>query len=207
MIDNTAERDIKNFSKTDDVRQWLVEHGFISEQAESYQIAVVDDWDRPGSESYVMHFSVSETARDGSLSRQDFISKACIKVPSAETMQEWLLRREMLNEVGLSTPRLFATERAALIEEFIPYTFKEAFSNASDDDRKTMLSELVTAYDTLVQNGFHPRIMNDLRSRGTDVVFVDFGEDLGGKFNDKIPVHGREDILRQTLGKLGISSL
>jgi hypothetical protein len=39
-------------------------------------------------------------------------------------------------------------------------------------------------YQKVIKAGFRPLNFSDVRSRGNDIVLVDFGEDLGGRLGD-----------------------
>jgi hypothetical protein len=66
---------------------------------------------------------------------------------------------------------------ATLIEEFIPYNLAEAV--ARQESRLALLPEVARTAATLAKAGFAPLGAHDWRSRGADVVLVDFGQDLG----------------------------
>src|SRR5690606_20251427 len=94
--------------------EWLVEHGFIPSYRTPYDLVQVSEWERPGSEAYVLKFAV-QTGQ----STIKAIAKACIKTSPLETVREWHSRRERLLEFDLSVPNLYSVHRADYIEEFI----------------------------------------------------------------------------------------
>ena len=117
-------------------------------------------------------------------------------------MQEWLRRRTVLEESGISVPRLYAVGSATLIEEYIPFSLKDAFNAGNQSQKKNIAGSLLQTYKELATLGFRPRLMNDLRSRGDDVVLVDFGEDLGGRSDTVAPSpFSEETILNSIIGK------
>lgn len=143
---------------------------------ETYEaLQVVNPWRRLGNETYCCDFILE---KDGSKSH--LLAKACIKLFPYETMQEWLDRRQRLQEFGVSVPRLEAIDRATIVEEFIPYGFSTRHKEGSEEER----SALEGAFHGLVRRvfaaGFSPVSFKDVRSRSQDAVIVDFGEDLGG---------------------------
>lgn len=136
-------------------------------------ITIINDWHKPGAESYVTDF----TLRQGDTKRH-LIAKACVKMMPRETMAEWLTRRRALKDNGVSTPELFAVDGAMIIEEYIPFTFSEAYKN--DTVRSILRVAFTDMYKRTVGIGFLPISFHDIRSRGDDCVMVDVGEDLGG---------------------------
>jgi len=138
---------------------------------------VVCDWHRSGAETYSLRFAVVTSVG----ARRQCMLKACVASPGAsslvEVFSEWLERRATVSVLGISTPTLYATGRAVLVEEHIPYTLAEALGRA--DDRMALVSALGATAARLVAGGFAPLSAHDWRSRGTDVVLIDFGQDLG----------------------------
>lgn len=139
-------------------------------------ITLLSEWKQSG-EVFSIQFQV-----DDGTELADLIAKACIKFSPIEVVNDWLQRRKVLDELGLVTPRLFATDAATIIEEYVPYTLKEAYKTAGDSLKESLKKQFQEAYIKLRRTGFSPISLHDVRSRGADVVFVDFGEDLGGIF-------------------------
>ena len=137
-------------------------------------ISVLNPWHAGGGESYITDFTV----RSGD-SERHLIAKACVKLTPRETMEEWLDRRRILNEHGVQTPQLFAVDGATIVEEFIPYTLKEAYAAGSEQDMAILRQAYSDTYKRILGAGFRPISLHDVRSRGLDVVIVDLGEDLG----------------------------
>ncbi len=134
------------------------------------------DWHRRGSETYVMMFCLESDQ----FSRQ-FVIKACIAGLAPEvTLQNWLERRRLLEGYGVHTPKLYASNEGALLEEFVPDSFVEAYVRLYPKVEKLMqgLAGVVIA---LTQGRFHIlQLLSDLRcSENGDVYMIDFGQDLG----------------------------
>ncbi len=138
---------------------------------------VVHDWHRSGTETYSLHFAVAAVGGK----RRRYVMKACVASPGAsslaEVFSEWLARRAMVSALGISTPVLYATGSALVVEEHISYTLAEGLGRAPD--RMALLAALGATAARLVSAGFAPLSAHDWRSRGTDVVVIDFGQDLG----------------------------
>jgi hypothetical protein len=162
---------------------WLVEHGLINNPAEEFAVEIIDDWQRLGSETYTMHFKLA--SEQGEL---DLIAKACIKIPCAETFEEWQQRRRIISDAGITTPVMYDARSATVIEEYVPYSFAEAYAAGDEATREQLKARFSETYTGLISAGFRPMSLHDVRSHGSDVVIVDFGEDLGGPgFSPDIP--------------------
>jgi len=148
---------------------------------ESYEdIELINTWQRLGSETYCSDFRIN---RDGH--KKHLIAKACIKFAPYETMQDWLDRRNRLNDFGVSVPRLEVIDRATIVEEFIPYNFIDRHKELSGVDRVKLESNFKDLLDGVHEAGFAPQNLRDVRSRSQDAVIVDFGEDLGPYYPEK----------------------
>ena len=139
------------------------------------QIESLNEWTQKGGETFSCDFIL----RDGDTLRH-LIAKACIKYCPVETVDEWMERRQKLEEVGVIVPALFKRDRAVIIEEFVPYTLHEAFAMATSVQKDEIEESFVSTYETMSRTGFWPISLHDVRSRGQDVVVIDMGEDIGG---------------------------
>lgn len=111
----------------------------------------------------------------------ELLVKACVAFRPGSTidqvLDEWISRRETLDEAGVSTPRLYGRGKGVLVEEFIPFSISECLGARP----RLLLRALAFFAGALEKCGFLPVAPYvDLRSHGSDVVAVDFGEDLGG---------------------------
>jgi len=114
------------------------------------------------------------------------IAKACVKLCClAIEMKKWFEKRNVLAENGVSFPNIHGVDlkHAIWIEEFIPYTLKDAYKLATSPERKKALeNQFYQTYMRIIGAGFGPIIrLHDLRSRGNDVVMIDVGEDIGNR--------------------------
>ncbi|WP_210086861.1 hypothetical protein [Mycobacterium sp. OAE908] len=136
----------------------------------------VRDWYRAGGESYVYVFDVSDNQQSFRLLLKSLVGS----VGGLEyKFKEVLERRRLLEHRGIGTPKLYGHHKATLLEEFVPYTLREALSRPGDDMFRAALDaiRLGTTLDSL---GFAPvSLFPDLRSHGANAVLVDFGSDLG----------------------------
>ncbi len=153
----------------------------LLEQSERLELAVKSSgWYRGGAETYLFDFEL----RSESGTRR-FLLKACVAVGglrgTAEIVEEWVRRRAFLEHEGVAVPRSYGVHLSTILEEFIPLALREALvaAEGAPTARQSLLFELGRAAGILTRCGFPALQLNDLRSRGTDVVVVDFGEDLG----------------------------
>jgi hypothetical protein len=149
-------------------------------------IDIVNGWQRLGAETYVTDFFLQRGP-----DRRHLIAKACIKFGPREVMNEWLGRRQILEEHGVSVPELIVVDGATIVEEFIEHAFYEAYASASSEDQETLKYSFVDMYNKVLSAGFSPIALNDIRSRGMDSVVIDFGEDLGPPNNPSSTSLGR----------------
>lgn len=139
------------------------------------QINVIEWWQPGGAETYIATFRLEE---DTGLYR-DLIAKACVKLCPKETTEEWLQRRRQLTENGVIFPEIYAVDRSTIIEEFIPYSFLEAYKSADETIRTILEDRFKDTYLRIKGAGFYPASLHDLRSHGADAVVIDVGEDIG----------------------------
>jgi hypothetical protein len=178
LSDWTLEGELRALGGSDDLAAALVTLGLIEGSSEPFELVTTRDWYRAGAETYVLVFDV----RQGESARS-YLVKACIAwspgEPLSQTFASWMGRRELLAGRGVSTPALVGVGNAQLIEEYIPFELFEAFARADGPVRGELLAQLGRTAGLLVSAGFAPIRAHDWRSRGSDVVLVDFGQDLG----------------------------
>lgn len=150
-----------------------------------------EGWKRTG-ETYTTDFFIGN---------EHLIAKACTKFAPSETMDEWLQRRQQLQTLGIKTPELKARQGALIVEEYIPFTLRQAYEIANEATKQKLERQFVEMYGKVIDAGFRPGSLHDVRSHGDDVVMVDFGEDLGGILPDASAYsaelaaqHAREDF-------------
>jgi len=173
----TLEGELNLLASQGDLADSLRVLGLIGSGDAVASLETVSDWHRSGAETYGLHFAV--VTRSGQ--RREYFMKACVAFPVgislAEIFAEWLSRRLVVQELGIGTPRLYGSGAATLVEEYIAYPLAEAF--AFTPDRESLLRAVAATAARLVNGGFGPLSAHDWRSRGDDVVLVDFGQDLG----------------------------
>lgn len=155
---------------------WLAEKNLIDlDSIDLYSLELIDDWHMPGSESFIMDFQINSLKRT-----ERVIAKACIKMSASAVVQEWVSRRELVSSAGIEVPKLYSVAGPDILEEYIPQTLKQVYEKSDQNKKEHLHHEFFTAYKNLIELGFSPVSLHDVRSRGEDVVMVDFGSDLGG---------------------------
>jgi hypothetical protein len=161
-------------------------------------------WVRGSADTYIYKFWVREDGR----SEEEYIIKACTAFSLvnnlSEILDEWLRRRQLLSDFGVSTPKLIAHGNGVVIEESIPYQLRDQLKfgvNATPVPVDERLIDLTLYSAALYSLGFLSIApFNDVRSRGKDAVVVDFGQDLGPARGE--PVSSKDEIFNLMMNKL-----
>lgn len=169
----SIENELCSMSDESDWRAALSKLGLPSDR--SVRLVADGPWYASGAESYLFKFAVQSHSH-----AIDLVFKALVSSGGNLTARstEIRSRRALLGNAGIQTPRLYGYGRATVLEEYIP----EALSTVLSDEKRMAevapkLIEVALKLDGL---GFQsPYFVNDLRTRGTDVVMIDFGFDLG----------------------------
>jgi hypothetical protein len=173
----TLNAELQNLAGQDDLSDWLRSIRLIGQQDALLRLETTRDWHRSGAETYSLLFAAVTAAGQ----RHEFFMKACVSygagVALKEIFAEWLSRRSLVRELGVGTPRLYATGPALLVEEYITYELSEAVARPGQHQK--LLRSIGATAGLLIRAGFSPISAHDWRSRGDDVVLVDFGQDLG----------------------------
>jgi hypothetical protein len=141
-----------------------------------YDLRVDRDWWSSGGETFATTFSIVAGRRVST-----FMLKSAISLGSrpVDAVQSWLHRRDQISRAGVETPQLIFHGNGDVCEEFVAYELRALMISSRAALRAALQEELVRTISALFAAGFRPRSLHDLRSRGTDVVVVDFGFDLG----------------------------
>jgi hypothetical protein len=175
VADWSLEGELKKLASQDDLPGALLRLGMIDCAIEEFELSTEANWWRSGVETYSLVFRVARVA--GSTK---YFMKACVAFADASLEQifaSWLDRRSVVKELGLSVPRLYAASPALLVEEYVDFDLYSALKHSQD--RSSMLKLIGEAAGKLASRGFTPLSVGDWRSRGSDVVLIDFGQDLG----------------------------
>lgn len=137
-------------------------------------LSLVSDWAQRGAETYSLIFDAATSS-----GVQRCVLKVCVAGygDHTGTLNRWMARRSAIQAEGIHVPRLLARSGAAFCEEYIPLSLGEALARG-DQGGSDLLTPLALTLVGLSRLGFNPGRVDDLRSRGSDVVVVDFGSDL-----------------------------
>jgi hypothetical protein len=175
----TIERELCSLTGTSDVRDALIALKMLKSPTDDFQLRSQESWERGGAETYVFRFWVKDPANI----EAGYIIKVCVTLDLARgiegTLSKWIERRNLLAGCGVSVPKLFYSGRGQIIEELIPWHLRDRLS-LGNEQVQDMFTSLAEYAGHLSRHGFFPiGAFEDLRSRGSDVVAVDFGSDLG----------------------------
>lgn len=176
----TLESELCKITKQADIADAVYTLGMTSSRTEQFElIADNKEWIRGGAETYLYRFGIvlSDTKK------LDLLIKACVAFSPgtdlSKILADWIDRRNLLASNGIETPTLYGWGEGVLIEQFIPHDLNSRFAEAPENV-PVLLDNLVGYAAALSRLGFAPvSPFHDLRSSGTDVVVVDFGQDLG----------------------------
>lgn len=161
----------------DDPSAALAQLGLISHAGASFDIQERSGWARSGAETYSFVFSVREQEGPETVCRL----KACVTFSPGlaidEVLASWLDRRSLLQRSGVSVPHLYGSGGGVILEEEIAFSMKTVLLRT---EPKTPLAGLLEIAAALAKLKFAPvNAFADVKSRGTDAVYIDFGADLG----------------------------
>lgn len=172
----SLESDICLLTRSNTVNESLFKMGLLSTPDETFSIVTISDWRRSGAETFSYAFDVI------GVSVRHLILKACVTLSFHRSLdavvEEWQKRRMLLQAHNVSTPILYGYGNGTILEEFIPSELEQIFRKTSKPE--CIAADLGRIAAVLVSLGFCPnQVFHDFRSRGSDVVMIDFGEDLG----------------------------
>lgn len=175
----TIESELRRLSGSETIGEAVVLLG-LAEAGEDVAIELAGPWRRGGAETYICEFSVTQ----GRKSPREFILKACVAFSPGRTLheilEEWVRRRTILSNHGISTPHLAYAGEGVVLEERVPYALASVLSLSDVDVRRKLLHQLGKLTGVLAAQRF--AVVNpfsDLRSHGSTVCVIDFGADLG----------------------------
>jgi hypothetical protein len=160
------------------VRDALLSLGIIEAQSPEPVIEEVHGWMRGGAETFIYRFRVVQDDDE-----HDVLLKAIVAFSTAKSLTElggeWVERRRLLQHEGIATPHLYYAGRALVVEQFIPEGLS-GFLRRRPAEATHLFDQVIRYAATLEKHGFCPLApFHGLRTNGTDVFAVDFGQDLG----------------------------
>ena len=203
MSDWSLTTELCSITKTSSLENALFNLGLIAHENEEVSVRIDDQWMRGGSETYIFRFWIM----DNHGLEKGYIMKAFVGFDLAAGVEgilhNWVTRRNILAKNGIIVPQLVTYGRGILIEELIPFHIKEMLEPSSDFKvARQLMIEMARAAGVLSRLGFLSLdAYSDLRSHGNDVVFIDFGQDLGSPRNDAT---GNDMMYKQFVEKMKI---
>lgn len=202
----TLETELCKLAGRSPVKEALHDWGLLNDQEAEFRLEEGrEDWIRGGAETYIYRFAVLQEGAQ----RLDCILKACVAYsPGSDLesiLEQWIERRQLLRESGVETPQLYAHGHGVIVEESIPFSLGERLHGGGKSAQESLAQQLSYLTGLLARHGFMPiQPFSDLRSRGTDVVVVDFGQDLGPPNVSKAP---NKRLFDQLLNQLAVWDL
>ena len=199
----TLERELCKLTGSQTESEALFQLKLLPSVSTEYQVRTDVDWERGGEETYIYRFWIRREGQESG-----YIIKACVTLDLERgiegTIQEWLSRRNVLMSNDINVPHLVYAGQGLVIEELIPWSLLDRMR--SNPSTITQILPLLVDYTaTLSKLGFAPIDgFTDLRTRGSDVVVVDFGEDLGPPHMTAGSNLGLLNSLEETLLRTGI---
>lgn len=146
--------------------------GILSKQEHLNSYEETLAWQRGGAETYV-----AVASYESNLSKTTFIAKALVSIGVRPEVQlkKWIENRALLENSGILVPKLLGTDPGTIYEEYIENDF---FVHQIDNEEVLYyLGFLASKLDALC---FHTiEFERDLRVRGKEIYYTDFGQDLG----------------------------
>jgi hypothetical protein len=200
----SLQNELCQLARTERLNQALYNFKMIENLGSNFALLEDGPWERGGADTYIYRFWVKE----GDKPEAEYVVKACTAFSPVnnlnDILEEWLRRRQLLSDFGVSTPKLVARGNGVIVEESIPYQLSDLLKNevkATPNSVDERLIDLTLYSAALYSLGFLSIApFNDLRSRGKDAVVIDFGQDLGPARGE--PVSTKHEIFNLMINKL-----
>lgn len=173
------ERELCQLAGEDSITNALHKMGLLRSPSADFElIDTPEGWFRSGAETYLFRFQVRTDGTDVPV-----VLKACvgfsIGANAEEILEGWIERRQSISKRGVQVPHLYAWGRGLILEEEIRFALSEVLQERPASARE-LCTSMARVAGVVTSLGFLPvELFKDLRSRGDDVVVVDFGQDLG----------------------------
>lgn len=174
----TLEKELCGLTGAPSLHEALCSLGIVETPVPEPVIEEVHDWKRGGGETYIYRFRVIQDDAE-----QDVLLKAIVAFSISSSLtqlaDERVERRRLLQDEGIATPHLYGAERALVVEQFIPQRLS-GFLRRGPAQTTHLFDQVFRYAATLEKHGFCPvSPFHGLRTDGTNVFAVDFGQDLG----------------------------
>jgi hypothetical protein len=175
----TIEKELCGLSDAPTAGEALCRLGIIPQHSPAPVLQQVHGWTRGGGETFIYRFQV--VGQQGVV--RDIMLKAVVAFSTVRTLGqlggEWVERRRLLEQEGVLTPHLYFAGKALIVEDHIPHQLA-AYLRRGHADTKRLCDQVICYAAALDKHGFCPiSAFHALRTDGTNVYAVDFGQDLG----------------------------
>ena len=176
----SLETELTRLAGVRDVREALRAAGICSARCGACELQVDQAFERSGAETYLLRATVQHSFAAATT----FVVKACVALGECSGVEtivnEWLRRRNILRLARVAVPQLYLAGNGLICEEFVAHDLDTVVAKpVAGASREPVLGDLGYALGTIRACGFLLLSTTNFRSRGTDAVVVDFGQDLG----------------------------
>lgn len=160
------------------ITAWLKYHKIVPQNAQVNLYSDISEWYRSGAETFVttaeVEYSNSSTTIDSK-----FVLKALVNFFPKEQLKSWKKRREFLHKIGIPVSKWIDTYSGIIIEPYYALD-KEVFITPNFVNE---LSKIAAILD--IHGFFSLKFIDDIRSDGASLFYIDFGSDLGEPSSNK----------------------
>lgn len=154
------------------ITTWLKHHKIVPQNAQVNMYSDISEWYRSGAETFMTTAEV-EYSNSSTTVYSKFVVKALVNFCPEEQLNSWKKRREFLHKIGIPVSKWIDTYSCSIIEPYYALD-KEAFIALNFVNE---LSKIAALLD--IHGFFSLKFIDDIRSDGTSLYYIDFGSDLG----------------------------
>ena len=198
----SAENDIQFLER------WGLASGVLVEGEQLLSITEDSPWARGGSETFVCHVSWLVESTEGSRLLR-MIAKAYagfgLGVDPEIRVRQWADRAAALSDGGCHVPRIYSTDKAVLICDYVGVDLFKAFRDTEipATDLREEVRSCVANLERL--EACPTALLTDARWESGLMYLVDFGEDLGSIPNSSYKPGCVWLLAQRELGLMGLS--
>jgi hypothetical protein len=174
----TLEKELCGLVNARSTGEALCRLGLSEDPDSACRLKETHGWRRGGGETYLYRFKVISAGCS-----HDVVLKAVTAFSTSRTLNqlanEWVERRQLLEDEGVRTPTLYFAGRALLVEEYVGEKLATWLQRNPGSGRQ-LIDQVFRLAAVMDRHGFEPIcVFNGLRTDGENVYVVDFGQDLG----------------------------
>ncbi|HEV7398377.1 MAG TPA: hypothetical protein VGN86_17830 [Pyrinomonadaceae bacterium] len=163
------------------IQNTLQSIGIIANDERLLSYSDETEWYRGGAETYASIFKATTQANPVDI-HYHIICKAIVKwgIGADQVATSWLQRQLRLSAFGVCTPRHYGNWKGIFFQEFITFELKDYLQSVPAEKKLRMALDLLDTARRVDKAGFKPSsFLHDIRTDGSAIFIVDFGEDLG----------------------------